>query len=163
MPKRPLVLALGNPLQGDDGFGRAVLERLARDPRVVESADLCDAGTDLLGQLERMSVRARVVLIDACLDRSEPGGRVSTLSEAEMLAAARRTAPGAHSGAPVETLALYRLLYPGATGRIDWVLWHTPELRVGSGLSAPDAAERGAEAVREILGLEHPRQHARAG
>jgi Ni,Fe-hydrogenase maturation factor len=30
-PKKTLLLGLGNPLSGDDGFGPCVLERLAQD------------------------------------------------------------------------------------------------------------------------------------
>jgi hypothetical protein len=46
--RRALVVGVGNPLFGENGFGVAVLERLASDEAVREAADLVDGGCNLL-------------------------------------------------------------------------------------------------------------------
>ncbi len=51
---RRLVLGLGNPLLGEDGFGSAVIELLRRRPDRPAAVDLVDAHTDLLAQLETL-------------------------------------------------------------------------------------------------------------
>lgn len=55
---------MGNPLAGDDGFGPAVLRRLAGEelPPEVELADGGVLGIDLLSELEEID---RLILVDA--------------------------------------------------------------------------------------------------
>jgi hydrogenase maturation protease len=71
--KPQLVIGLGNPLMGDDGVGCAVAERLADDPRLPESVDVMNAGTDLLRCAGRLDARRRVVIVDAVEDNGVPG------------------------------------------------------------------------------------------
>ena len=72
--KKTLLVGLGNPLSGDDGFGPCVLERLhAAGLDCVPDVSLVDAGTDLLNYIESFSEYDRVVLIDAILDHEFTG------------------------------------------------------------------------------------------
>ena len=61
---RTLVLALGNPLRGDDGIGAAVITQLER-MGVPPSADLLDGATAGLETVLLMQGYARVIVIDA--------------------------------------------------------------------------------------------------
>jgi hypothetical protein len=74
-----LVLGLGNPLAGADGFGPAVIARLRR-AAWPDGADFVDAHTDLLAHLHRFEHFDRVVLVDTVLD--DRGG-VAVIDEAE--------------------------------------------------------------------------------
>lgn len=68
-----LVLGLGNPIMGDDGFGLAVLERLVADwtlPAGVEALDGGTWGMKLLPQIERAD---RLLLLDAVDAGLAPG------------------------------------------------------------------------------------------
>jgi hydrogenase maturation protease len=68
-----LVLGLGNPLMGDDGFGLAVLERMRQRSDVPRSASLVDGGTwgmNLLPEIERAD---RLLLLDAVNAGKRPG------------------------------------------------------------------------------------------
>jgi len=71
--KPVLVIALGNPLMGDEGIGWHVAGRLAADPRLPPRVEVVWGGTDLLRLADRMAGRSRVILIDALLDGSKPG------------------------------------------------------------------------------------------
>jgi hydrogenase maturation protease len=61
---RTLVLALGNPLRGDDGVGAAVLERLA-DASLPEDTVLLEGGTPGLETVLLLQGYQRVLIIDA--------------------------------------------------------------------------------------------------
>jgi hydrogenase maturation protease len=67
-----LVLALGNPLRGDDGVGQAVLcalEQRALGPGV----ELVDGGTPGLNTVLLLEGRSRVIVIDAADFGACPG------------------------------------------------------------------------------------------
>ncbi len=67
-----LILALGNPLRGDDGVGQAVLEVLqqrALGPQV----ELVDSGTAGLESVLLLKGRLRVIIIDAADFGAKPG------------------------------------------------------------------------------------------
>ncbi|MEZ5727107.1 MAG: hydrogenase maturation protease [Burkholderiaceae bacterium] len=68
---RPLVIGIGEPMRGDDAFGRRVAQALAamNDARVdvVE----CRGAADAL--LELFEGRDRVVIVDACRSGEMPG------------------------------------------------------------------------------------------
>jgi len=75
--KALLVLGVGNPLFGDDGFGPAVAEELERRGRVPSFAAVLDVGTgvreilfDLILSTERPK---EVVIVDALDCSREPG------------------------------------------------------------------------------------------
>lgn len=69
---RTLILALGNPLRGDDGVGAAVLDCL-RGRDLPPEVDLVDGGTSGLELVLTMQGYARVIVIDAADMRLTPG------------------------------------------------------------------------------------------
>jgi hydrogenase maturation protease len=129
-----LIVALGNPLVGQDGFGASVLQALVHDDEVPTLADLVDAHTDLLGQIDRFRDYPLVVLIDAVLGAS-PVGAVSLFEEAD-LARWPDASPGVHQISPLLAVRLFRTLHPKAET--------TCVVLVGLGV---DRVERGAEGV----------------
>ncbi len=68
-----LVLGLGNPLMGDDGFGLAVLERMRRRRDVPRSAILVDGGTWGMNLLPEIEQCGRLLLLDAVNAGKRPG------------------------------------------------------------------------------------------
>src|SRR5512145_2694414 len=82
-----LVLALGNPLRGDDGIGLAVLEQLKhRD--LPPDVELLDGGTCGLEIVLEFGGRSAVVVVDAAGFGGEPG----ELRRFDLLALAPRSA-----------------------------------------------------------------------
>jgi hydrogenase maturation protease len=71
-----LVLALGNPLMGDDGFGLAVLEQLRRSREAEGPLILMDGGTWGMSLLPAIEASSRLLLIDAINIGAEPGTTV---------------------------------------------------------------------------------------
>jgi len=69
---RILVLALGNPLRGDDGVGQAVLGYLSEKAPVFETT-LLDGGTPGLETILLMQGYDRVIILDAA-DMGLPAG-----------------------------------------------------------------------------------------
>ena len=65
-----LILALGNPLRGDDGIGAAVLDALPALPAEVVRLD---GGTPGLDLVLRLQGHDRVIILDAA-DMGEPPG-----------------------------------------------------------------------------------------
>ena len=72
LPARTLVLALGNPLRGDDGVGAAVLDTL-RDDALPPSVDLIDGGTSGLELVLILQDYPRAIIIDAAEMGLPPG------------------------------------------------------------------------------------------
>nr|MBN1229316.1 hydrogenase maturation protease [Anaerolineae bacterium] len=70
---RLLVLALGNPLRGDDGAGEAVLEYLKSGPGIPEHIDLVIGGTPGLELVLFLEGYSRAVIIDAAEMGLQPG------------------------------------------------------------------------------------------
>ncbi|MDO9172248.1 MAG: hydrogenase maturation protease [bacterium] len=66
------LIAVGNPLYGDDGVGAAVLER-ARATDAFPGAELIDAGTDALSLIDRFADEELHVIVDAARMGLEPG------------------------------------------------------------------------------------------
>ena len=62
---RTLVLALGNPLRGDDGAGIAVLEQLRRVKRRSRDFTLLDGGTRGLEIMSVIQGYEHVIVVDA--------------------------------------------------------------------------------------------------
>ena len=116
-----LVVALGNPQQGADGFGPAVADRLRRTRGLPDGVDLVDAHTDLLAHLERFAQYDRVVLVDAVLGGER--GQVAVVDE-ETFAPWDERSPGSHSVSPLVAVKLFRQLHPASRTRILLVaLW----------------------------------------
>jgi len=77
--KRVLVLGVGNILYGDDGFGPAVIDELARRGRLPDDVCLVDAGTGARKQLFTLALSERrpelIIVIDA-VDKGREAGEI---------------------------------------------------------------------------------------
>ena len=115
--KKTLLVGLGNPLNGDDGFGPSVIERLrAAGLDKFPDVSLLDAGTDLLNHIENFSEHDRVLLIDAILDpegKLGSPGRVELLEEKSFLSWSEESR-GVHQMSPLLGVKLFRTLHPEA-------------------------------------------------
>jgi hydrogenase maturation protease len=82
MPKRTLILGLGNPILGDDGIGWRVVEMV--QPFLTDAALEADClAVGGLSLMERLTGYDRAVLVDAIKTGKQPAGSVSvfTLSD----------------------------------------------------------------------------------
>jgi hydrogenase maturation protease len=119
--KKILLLGLGNPLSGDDGFGPLVLERLAQGGVApAPNITVRNAGTDLLNHIESFLDYDQVVLIDAVLDpegKLSPPGRVELLEEGSFQLWSEQS-QGVHQISPLLGIKLFRTLHPEAQVKI---------------------------------------------
>jgi hydrogenase maturation protease len=147
-PRRPcLVLALGNPLMGDDGVGWHLALRLRGDPRLPSDVEVVWGGTDLLGCGDLMAGRRRVVLVDA-LAGGTPGELVPLDPADPGLESA---AAGAHALSAPAALALLRGCQPGfAATEVRFLGVEVAHVAPGEQLS-PAVAARLAGLVEEVL------------
>ncbi|GAB4559517.1 MAG: HyaD/HybD family hydrogenase maturation endopeptidase [Geothermobacteraceae bacterium] len=67
-----LIMAVGNMLREDDGFGLAVLEELERQP-LPDDVELFDAGTSAVDLMEIFDRRELLVVLDAVRGGQKPG------------------------------------------------------------------------------------------
>lgn len=67
-----LVLGIGNPLLGDDGFGVEVIRRL-REQADLPDAELLDGGAVGLYLLPHLEGRSRILVVDAINFGGQPG------------------------------------------------------------------------------------------
>lgn len=108
------LLALGNPLLGDDGLGEELLRRLETDwelPDGLETVPGGNAGLDLLPVVEDAR---RLVLVDA-IDAGLPPGSLVVLERDEIPTALGRAVSPHHVGvAQVLALAALRERLPEA-------------------------------------------------
>ena len=148
-PRKSLVVALGNPLVGADGFGAAVLERLRQLPGLGAIADLFDAHTDLLGQLDRLVPYQRVVLIDTIVSAESSGVR---LYHEKHFAGWPDASPGCHQFSPLVAVKLLRQLHPGAVPEMVLVGWSVEEVASTGGIP-DDAVEDGTRLIADLLGV----------
>jgi hydrogenase maturation protease len=88
-----VVLGLGNPLMADDGFGLAVLARLADDWELPPEVRLVDGGTWGLTLLPDIESAESVLLLDAIDMRAEPGTLARVERDDLPTAYAQRTSP----------------------------------------------------------------------
>ena len=102
-----LVLALGNPLRGDDGVGAAVLNALNASGSVPPGVHLVDGGTPGLETALLLQGYRRVLVVDAA-DMGQPPGAWMRFAPGEA-----RLVPGnlaqmgtLHSAGLAEALAL---------------------------------------------------------
>jgi hydrogenase maturation protease len=152
--KKALVLGLGNPLSGDDGFGALVLEFLSQHARDLEpDCTLIDAHTDLLNHIEDFLEYDRVILIDTVLDlegKLGKPGRILVRGE-EAFRCWPEESHGAHQMSPLLAVKLFRSLHPDAQTRITLVgllvdqVAHEPRYATGSRI------EEAAAAVQSLL------------
>jgi hydrogenase maturation protease len=147
-----LIAALGNPLMGDDGAGRAILEELRRRG-AEQRARLCDigaAGVDLLIELQE---ERALILLDAVAG-ADPPGTVRVFRNAELFEYAEARGGGSHQPSLADTLrlggrlgmSLRMLALVGITAR---------QFELGQGLSpevaaaVPGAAEQAEKLLSE--------------
>jgi len=146
---RRLVLGLGNPLLGEDGFGSAVIEMLRQRPDLPAAVDLVDAHTDLLAQVETLASYDEVVLVDVVIGAGHPGD-VEVVDE-ETFMRWPETSPSCHQISPLLAVKLFRALQPQAATRITLVALHADVVRALPGV-ATSAVAAGGEAVVGIVG-----------
>jgi hydrogenase maturation protease len=79
-----LVLALGNPLLGDEGLGLRALEALASTADFPSSVELLDGGTAGLSLVPRLRSAERVLVLDA-VSAGRPPGTVLRLDGDELV------------------------------------------------------------------------------
>ena len=75
----PLIVGLGNPLNGDAGVGVRILELLAIDDRLPEKVELMCATSEFVRQRDYLRGRSQVILLDAFC--GEPPGEVRELED----------------------------------------------------------------------------------
>jgi hydrogenase maturation protease len=78
-----LVLALGNPLLGDEGVGLRALQALASAADLSPSVELLDGGTAGLSLVPRLRAADRVLILDA-ISAGRPPGTVMQLDGEEL-------------------------------------------------------------------------------
>jgi hydrogenase maturation protease len=145
---RRLVLGLGNPLLGEDGFGSAVIEWLRRKPDLPPAVELVDAHTDLLAHLETFGAYDEVVLVDAVIGVG-PCGDVAVVDE-ETFTRWSETSPSCHQISPLLAVKLFRALQPHSATRITLVALQADVVRAGPGV-ATSVVAAGGEAVVGLL------------
>ena len=146
---RRLLIGLGNPLAGDDGFGPAVVSRLVQQG-LGPDVEVVPQCIDLLGQIDTFAAYQAVVLVDAVLGGGAPPGTVATVQESTHLRWEARST-SAHRLAPGEALRVFRALAPEATTRISLVALHTGELGGQPVQTDSPAVEAGMRLVRVLL------------
>ncbi len=103
---KTLVLALGNPLRGDDGIGAAVLAELARAD-LPPDVTLLDGGTPGLETALLLQGYGRAVIIDAAEMGHVPGEWLRfTPGEAHLRSGSLQSGGTLHSAGLAEALAL---------------------------------------------------------
>lgn len=101
-----LILALGNPLRGDDGAGAAVLDAL-RGVDLPPGVELLDGGTAGLETVLLMQDRRRAIIIDAAEMGREPGAWARFTPDQVALAAGNMAEMGTlHMAGLAEALTL---------------------------------------------------------
>jgi hydrogenase maturation protease len=154
-PRRILLAGIGNVFLGDDGFGVALADRLARRelPRGTDVVDFGIRGMDLAYAMQ--SGYDAVVMLDAT-PRGQPPGTVYLIeAETDLEEVALET----HGMDPVKVLGLVRAL-GGAPPR-TFVVGCEPQTRMGADaqellaeLSEPVTAalEEAVKVVESLLG-----------
>jgi len=99
-----LVLALGNPLRGDDGAGPAILQRLAAIP-LPDGVELVDGGLAGLETVLHLQHRRRAIILDAADFGAAPGTWRRVSMDTLRLASPANT-PGLHEAGLREALLL---------------------------------------------------------
>lgn len=146
-PSKSLVVGLGNPLQGCDGFGPAVVQRLNAAGDLPSGVELIQAGTDLLALIDRFDAYDLVVLVDAVLGSERREVRVIPEEE---FGAWTPHAISAHQASPLVAMGLYRTLQSASTTRVVLVGLLVSEAGFGEEVR-PHDVEAGAGAVRRVL------------
>jgi hydrogenase maturation protease len=142
---RTVVIGVGNPYRRDDGFGPAVLERLARHgPWPGVRLVTCDGDTGrLLDAWEGTDLAYVVEAVRTALPRP---GQLHRFSVPVTLPAGHATSShGLGLGEAVELANVLGRL----PGRLELLAVEVVETGLGEGLSAP--VERAAEQVTQLI------------
>lgn len=143
-----LVLALGNPLRGDDGIGAAILDAL---PEMPADVVLLDGGTPGLDLVLSLQGHDRVIILDAA-DMGEPPGVWRQTQPDVLLANDSSLRGNLHNAGLSEALSLSEAL--GVLPPEIVILGIQPaEIGWEQGLSPPvaEAIPRVCEAVLRLL------------
>lgn len=145
VPRGTVVVGLGNPLMGDDGFGLAALARLAGTWTVDGDVELVDGGTWGLNLLPVIEGARRVLFLDAIDARAAPG-TLLILENGELPRAfAFRTSPHQVDLRDVLALATWRGTLPADVVAVGV---QPGRIALGTTLSAPlEAAVDGVVAT----------------
>lgn len=153
---RRLVVGIGNPLQGADGFGPAVVERLQSRPNLPRETTLLDAQTDLLGCLETFPAFDDVILVDAFVG-GDGTGAVAIVDEATF-SRWSSDSPDGHAISAVLAVGLFRRLHAGAATKIVLVGLDAGEV----GRARPlrdDQIDAGVAAVLRLIAADYNLSH----
>lgn len=132
----PLVLGVGNPMFGDDGFGIAVIDHL-RSCRGFDGIELLDGGTAGIYLLPHLAHRPRVWIVDAVRAGRTPGEiSVTPAGEVPKFASIKLSE---HQVTLADTLALLELL-DQMPGQVTLLGVEPARLTFNAGLSQPVAA-----------------------
>ncbi len=72
MESKVKIISVGNPLYGDDGIGKAVLDELMQS-NSIPSANYYDAATDALSILDEFEMDSLNIIVDAAKMGKAPG------------------------------------------------------------------------------------------
>jgi hydrogenase maturation protease len=129
------VVAVGNPLRGDDGVGPAVLERLRENP--ISGVDLIDIGSDPLDVVETLLDADKVIVIDAArLDRE--AGHFEIFRAEDLIEMPGGNPFSTHEYGLAEGLNLARAL--GCLPDVRIIGIQPQQIELGAGLSSAVAA-----------------------
>lgn len=148
------VLAVGNPIMGDDGIGPAVLERLGERYGPIAGCDLVDGGISGLALLPVVQDADRLLILDALAAPRTPGTVVRVDGDQLPRLLGAKLSP--HQVGMLDVLAAARLLgqEPRSVAAVGIVPAEV-DLRVGlsPGVAAAisGAADAAAEVIREWL------------
>ncbi len=151
--KKTLLVGVGNPLSGDDGFGPLLLKHLREAGNLPRSVSLVDAGTDLLNHIESFAEYDRVVLLDAIIDpvrKLGPPGRVAVLQEQSFLSWSD-TAQGVHQISTLVGIKLFRLLNPEARVEIHLVGLFVDRLSYCPVYMTDERIQEAVAVIRDLL------------
>jgi hydrogenase maturation protease len=106
-----LILGMGNPLRGDDGFASAVLETLAQSDELAPEADLLEVGSGEIVEALCDPTYRRVFVVEAAEMGRRPGEWVRFTPESVKLASMDLTrCLTFHAAGLPEALAIGRVL-----------------------------------------------------
>lgn len=152
---KTLILGLGNPLSGDDGFGAGVLDLLHQEGKEsLPNAALADAHTDLLNHMDDFAAYDRVVLVDAILDPENKlgqPGRIVVLQEEEFLDWSEKSS-SVHQMSPMLAVRLFRKLFPGCQTQIILVGLIVDQLTQNILYATQDRIQAAAASIRDLPG-----------
>ncbi len=151
MSGRTVVLGLGNPLMGDDGFGLCAMARLQEDWVTPPSVEFVDGGTWGLSLLPVVDGAERLLVLDA-IDLGRDPGTVIELRGHEIPAFLERTKLSPHQVDLRDVLALCE--WRGTLPAHVAVVGVQPErVELSSDLSPTVAAALGSVASRAAARL----------